>query len=221
MNFLKKGLAQVTAAVEKAREATAAATSSVDAGASSSGRHAPGAPSTSTSRHAPHAPDRDATLAELDPSALPEIRFDERDPDDEHVLFLWTVFAGAPRTRPCRTRRWTLPRRLLRRVRRMAPPPGSRAHRSRRRLHRLHRSRFHPPRRVDRMRARSPARRTLRVGASGIGVARETPIGAWRRRGRRRRSRPRRRVRTRRGPRSSPRAHHRDAFASKSRGVAS
>ena len=34
MNFLKKGLAQVTAAVEKAREATAAATSSVDAGAS-------------------------------------------------------------------------------------------------------------------------------------------------------------------------------------------
>ena len=97
MNFLKKGLAQVTAAVEKAREATAAATSSVDAGASSSGRHAPGAPSTSTSRHAPHAPDRDATLAELDPSALPEIRFDERDPDDEHVLFLWTVFAGAPR----------------------------------------------------------------------------------------------------------------------------
>ena len=100
MNFLKKGLAQVTAAVEKAREATAAATSSVDAGASSSGRHAPGAPSTSTSRHAPHAPDRDATLAELDPSALPEIRFDERDPDDEHVLFLWTVFAGAPPDSP-------------------------------------------------------------------------------------------------------------------------
>ena len=124
MNFLKKGLAQVTAAVEKAREATAAATSSVDAGASSSGPHAPGAPSTSTSRHAPHAPDRDAALAALDPSALPEIRFDERDPNDEHVLFLWTVFAGAPPDSPTQDEAsGLLPRRVLRRVRRTGTPP--------------------------------------------------------------------------------------------------
>ena len=123
MNFLKKGLAQVTAAVEKAREATAAATSSVDAGASSSGPHAPGAPSTSTSRHAPQPPDRDAALAALDPSALPEIRFDERDPNDEHVLFLWTVFAGAPGLAHAGRGSGFLPRRVLRRVRRLAPPP--------------------------------------------------------------------------------------------------
>ena len=102
MNFLKKGLAQVSAAVEKAREATASggtsgegamAGSRSDRGALSS---APGAPA-GTGAHA-------TRIARVLPavSTLPEIRFDPRDPNEAHVAFLWSVLEGAPKNTQAR-----------------------------------------------------------------------------------------------------------------------
>ena len=96
MNFLKKGLAQVSAAVEKAREATAVGGTSGEgamAGSRSSGAlsSAPGAPA-GAGAHAAR-----AVRVLPDPSTLPEIRFDPRDPNEAHVAFLWSVLEGAPK----------------------------------------------------------------------------------------------------------------------------
>jgi hypothetical protein len=96
MNFLKKGLAQVSAAVEKAREATTMGGTSGEgamAGSRSSGAlpSAPGAPA-GTGAHATRAA---RVLPDL--STLPEIRFDPRDPNEAHVAFLWSVLEGAPK----------------------------------------------------------------------------------------------------------------------------
>ena len=96
MNFLKKGLAQVSAAVEKAREATAMGGTSGEgamAGSRSSGAmsSAPGAPA-GVGAHAAR-----AARVLPDPSTLPEIRFDPRDPNEAHVAFLWSVLEGAPK----------------------------------------------------------------------------------------------------------------------------
>jgi hypothetical protein len=96
MNFLKKGLAQVSAAVEKAREATAMGGTSGEgamAGSRSSGAlsSAPGAPAV-VGAHAAR-----AARVLPDPSTLPEIRFDPRDPNEAHVAFLWSVLEGAPK----------------------------------------------------------------------------------------------------------------------------
>jgi hypothetical protein len=89
MNFLKKGLSQFAAAVgESARGAGSG---------SGSGTEASSTGSTSSSA-AGRGSDGCSPL--LDPSSLPEIRFDERDGDEAHVLFLWTVYAGAPANSP-------------------------------------------------------------------------------------------------------------------------
>ena len=96
MNFLKKGLAQVSAAVEKAREATTMGGTSGEgamAGSRSSGAlpYAPGAPAGAGA----HATRAARVLPDL--STLPEIRFDPRDPNEAHVAFLWSVLEGAPK----------------------------------------------------------------------------------------------------------------------------
>ena len=96
MNFLKKGLAQVSAAVEKAREATTMGGTSGEGameGSRSSGAwpYAPGAPAGAGA----HATRAARVLPDL--STLPEIRFDPRDPNEAHVAFLWSVLEVAPK----------------------------------------------------------------------------------------------------------------------------
>ena len=89
MNFFKKGLSQFAAAVgETARGATSSASSGV--------RHSTaGSASSSAAATLSGGSDGSASPA-VDPASLPEIRFDERDGNEAHMLFLWTVYVGAP-----------------------------------------------------------------------------------------------------------------------------
>ena len=102
MNFLKKGLAQVSAAVEKAREVSASGGTSGE-GAMAGSRSDRGA--LSSAPGAPAAAGAHATrVARVLPavSTLPEIRFDPNDPNEAHVAFLWSVLEGAPKNAQAR-----------------------------------------------------------------------------------------------------------------------
>ena len=92
MNFLKKGLAQVSAAVEKA---TGASSDPGARGANLGGTRGPAGVSPSETRGAGGGADPPAPPRAIDPAALPEIRFDDRDDREAHVAFLWTVLEGA------------------------------------------------------------------------------------------------------------------------------
>ena len=102
MNFLKKGLAQVSAAVEKAREATTLGTSGGENTAGS--RISSGASSSAPSNGSGGSQNAVPSVQTLpDPAILPEIRFDPRDPNEAHVAFLWSVFMGAPENSEARS----------------------------------------------------------------------------------------------------------------------
>lgn len=105
MDFLKKGLAQVSAAVEKAREATAMVGSGGENNATS---RSGGASSSAQAGRVPVGtavyPTQAAVVRVLpDPTTLPETKFDNRDPREAHVSFLYAVFTGAPENTNART----------------------------------------------------------------------------------------------------------------------
>ena len=103
MNFLKKGLSQFANAVgESARGAgSSSASGALDGlGQRTAGGGAGGGGASSSSSAAAAADGSSSSSALTDPSMLPEIRFDERNGNEAHTLFLWTVYAGAPADSP-------------------------------------------------------------------------------------------------------------------------
>ena len=93
MDFLKKGFSQFAATVGELAGEGRAATLDALGGHRSHPSGASGSSGQLSSTPSEPPPP-------LNPASLPEVRFDERNPDEAHVLFLWTVFAGAPADSP-------------------------------------------------------------------------------------------------------------------------
>ena len=91
MDFFKKGLSKLSAAAEsaaaQARAGVSGASTSSSARDSSSRAGNSGPAGGGGSGLGPEG---------ADPASLRDVRFNDRDPNESHVQFLWTVFEGAP-----------------------------------------------------------------------------------------------------------------------------
>ena len=91
MDFFKKGLSKLSAAAESAA-------AQARAGVSGAGQASSSARDSSRAGNSGGAGGGGLGLGAdgADPTSLPDVRFDDRDSNESHVQFLWTVFEGAP-----------------------------------------------------------------------------------------------------------------------------